>query len=166
MTDEDVLRLERPQPAWRRQLQERVNAQPVVADREERVRAERIGGHEHLQLGPPERDLLPALRPLDLDHLERCSRQRFRHHEPRHAEPLGQSRSIAVVPVEKLNHPGGRAERRGPVDRVGPIDRVEEPDALVGCEGVGRPGHGLVDDPREAVETEVVAEAERHARRA
>ena len=52
---------------------------PVVADREERVRAERIRGHEHLRLRPPERDLLPAFRPLDLDHLERRSRQRFRN---------------------------------------------------------------------------------------
>ena len=47
VADEQVLRLVRAQPARRRQLQERVDADPVVADREERVRAERLGGDEH-----------------------------------------------------------------------------------------------------------------------
>src|SRR4051794_19797265 len=100
VADEQVLGLVRLELPGRSELEEGVHAGGVVPDREERVGAERLGDDEHPWLRPPERDLLPALRALDLDDLERRSGQALRNVEMRHPEPLRESCRIAIVTVE------------------------------------------------------------------
>ncbi|MEN3313288.1 MAG: hypothetical protein V7645_2617 [Actinomycetota bacterium] len=80
-----------------------------------------------------------------------------------HAEPGGECRAGAVVPVEQLEH--ARRSAGSPdafLDAVS-VDWVDQPDTTVHDQGVRAAPHELVDDPAEAA-VEVVAEADSHPR--
>src|SRR5580765_1827272 len=81
----------------------------------------------------------------------------------RNAQLRRDLRTVAVVPVEQLDHAGRLAERARPLERVRPEHRVDEPHAPVNRERVRRPRHTLLGDPAEPV-VALVDEAKRQAR--
>ena len=124
--------------------------------------AERLGDDECSRLRPPERDLLPAPRALDLDHLERRSGQRpgtTRWGTPSRFAIAAQSR---LWRSRSWSTPAGRpSDAARSIASGQSTGSTSQTPSAVG-ERVRRPRHRLLDDPGEPVTTEVVAEADRH----
>ena len=148
--------------AWGREPEQKVHARVVPRRSVEAVRADRLGDDERPLRLPPEGHLAPALRPPHRDHGERAVGERIRDDEVRHAERRGDRRAVAVVAVEELEHGDRLAEGPGPLERRLVSDGVDEPDPAVARQDVRGTGRRLVDDPREALGTAVVAEADLH----
>jgi hypothetical protein len=127
-------------------------------------RPEGIGDDEHPPLLPPERDLAPEREPEHRHRLERAALHGLDGNAMEgHGEPRSEGSAVTVVAVEKLEHPGGLAERSDPLLDAAPVDRVDDPDAAAYRECVRRSleAQGLVGDPAEA-EWRLVARAELH----
>ena len=142
-------------PRWK-QTQQRMDAKMLAARTEVRRRPERVREHDDATFGPPQRDLLPPATSPDPAELEGRDGL-LGNGEMRHAEALRQSRAIAVVPVEQLEHSRGRARCPDPLLHPYAVHWIDHPDTSVRHECVRATQHELVDDPPEAA-VELVTE--------
>ena len=149
MADEDVLGVERRKRLRRREAEQRVDADRLVAGGEVGNRPERVGDDQDASLGPPERGLAPEAVAHELNELERPD-VTARNLVERHAVPARERGGVAAVPVEQLDHAGRHAEGADPVVETRVIDRVDKPDAAVREQCVRRPLERLLDLPAEA----------------
>lgn len=143
------------------QTQERVHGEPLVWRVEVARRPERVCGHQHTGLRPPERDFFPEPAVADGDEVERRDRL-TRYDVERYTKTRGQRRAVTVVPVEQLDHSGGRAGRAHTILHTVAVDGVDQPDVVADDERVGAAFEELVDDPAEAA-VELVAPADSHS---
>jgi hypothetical protein len=161
--EEDVMRLDTAQPPRGKKTKQRMQRKPLAGDAQLGNRAERVSANEDPRLLPPERDLLPEPALADEQELEGRALDPFpRHDVMRHAEPSGERRAVAVVPIEELDHPGRLARGTHSLLDSLPVDRIQEPEAAVHDENMRAPEQELLDDPPEAVRTELVAKANLH----
>ena len=129
VADEDVRRLDREQPARRREPQERRDREPLAPRAVVRRGAERVGAHERAEVREPERHLVPALPLQHGDHLERrACRREVRDDVMRHAESAGDACAVAAVPIEQLHDGCGLTERANALERLVVVDRIDQPD--------------------------------------
>lgn len=134
---EHVERLERAKPPRRQKAQERVYRHAIARRPEVGRGSERIAAHERALLPKPERDLVPARDPDDLEDVEGRARNAVgRRHVMRYAEPAGELGRIAPVPVDELDDGGRLAQRADALLHVPPIDGVDHPHAPVCAESV------------------------------
>src|SRR5262245_57008027 len=125
---QDVGRLEPAQPLRWEEPEEWMDAEAVFASEVVRDGAERVAADEYPALRPPQRDLGPEPRPHDPERLERRSgHEGERRDVERDAEPPGQGRAVAPVPVEQLDDPGRLAERAHSLFHTVAVDRVDQP---------------------------------------
>jgi DNA polymerase (family 10) len=161
---EDVERLEACERLARRlEPQERVDADRLVARSEVADGAERIADDQDPLCGEPKRHLLPEPAPDDRDHPER----RVGHSvEGRFVERDGEascdSRAVALVAVEQLDHASRLPEFRDPFVDPRPVEDVRQPDGVADSDCVRGPFEAVAfRRPAEAV-LELVDEAELH----
>jgi hypothetical protein len=137
-----------------------MDCQPLIPCTEVRRGAQCIGADQHPAVGPPERDLFPRTAVSESDAGERTDRTLW-YDVVADAEPGGEGGTVAVVPVEQLEHArGGAGCPDAFLDAVA-VDRIDHPDTPVHDEGVRATLHELSSDPAEAA-VELVAEADLH----
>ncbi len=146
---EHMLGREAPQSKRREEPQQRVDRQALARSAVVPGRADRVGDDEDALI-EERRDLTPAPAPHDLH--RRDPGGSARSHVQRHAQPLGDLRAIASVPVEKLDDAPRLAERSDSVVEPIGVEHVEQPDLPAVEDRVRRSLHelGLVGLPAEA----------------
>jgi hypothetical protein len=128
----------------RPQAQQRVHSEALPAGTEVVGGAKRVGADEDAPLRPPERNLLPAPLVTHGQELERPD-SLPRDEMMRHAEAARQPRTVAVVPVEQLDHarrPSGTRDQLV-------LERIDQPGLPVNDKRVRAAFHELVGDPAE-----------------
>lgn len=135
--------------------------EPLVARAVIPRRAECVAAHENAQLGPPERNLLPA--PAHPNHAKlKRSKRLLRNGVVLHTELAGERSAVTVVTIEELNHTGRLTRGADALLDSITVECVDQPDASAFDQRMRAALDELVDDPTEAT-FELVAEADAHA---
>src|SRR6266571_717090 len=149
VSTQDDPRVERLEALRRAQAQQRVQADPTPGETEVADRSQRVRADEHALRWPPESDLAPAAPFANGDELERP--ERFSWDDVmRNAEPGGERRAVAIVPVEELDHADRRADRADAFLDAVSVHRIDEPNITVRDKRVRAALQEPLLDPAEA----------------